>query len=101
MNPAAYLAGEKLEPLVLPHMASLLGKDYERYDVGSVGQFDVMVLLKQFTNEKLAEKLSDEWRGGAYYAAPKHEAPDPICSESEKNSDKARPEKKAAEPVTT
>jgi hypothetical protein len=101
MNPGAYLASEKLEPLVLPHMASLLGKDYERYDVGSVGQFDVMVLLKQFTNEKLAEKLSDEWRGGAYYAALKHEPPDPKPADSDKNSDKPKAEKKAAEPVTT
>src|SRR5579859_273024 len=103
MSPEGYLAGEVLEPLTLPHMAAVLGKDYERYDVGSVGQFDVMVLLKQFTSEKLADKLAPEWRGGAYYAALKHEPPDARSPASDKSTDKgvAKAEKKDAEPVTT
>jgi hypothetical protein len=113
MNPDAYLAGEKLQPLVLPHIAALLGKDYERDDVGSVGEFDVMVLLKQYTNEKSAEKLADEWRGGAYYAALRHVPLDPESSDSDKSSGqkkdkdkdqdktKDKSQKKDAEPLTT
>src|SRR5437763_7907878 len=68
MEPQSYLNGEKQEPMHLPDMKKLLGKDYERYDVGSVGQFDVSVLLEQFSGEKLSLKLAPEWRGGAYYA---------------------------------
>jgi hypothetical protein len=101
MNPAAYLAHEKLEPVVLPPMASLLSKDYERCDVGSVGQFDVMVLLKQFTNEKLADQISSEWRGGAYYAALKHEPAEPDPKAPEKDSAKAKPQKKDSAVPTT
>ena len=69
MDPAAYLANEKLEPLRLPDMLGILGEVYEPYDVGNVGQFDVYTLLKQFAGEKTAERLAPEWRGGAYYAA--------------------------------
>ena len=69
MEPRTYLNGEKLLPMRLPPMGPLLGKNYDRYDVGAVGEFDVMVLLQQFSGEKVAEKLYPEWRGGAYYAA--------------------------------
>jgi hypothetical protein len=101
MNPAAYLAHEKLPPVVLPNMGALLGKDYERCDVGSVGEFDIMVLLKQFTNEKLADQISSEWRGGAYYAALKHETADTGAKSQEKDSGKAKPQNKDAGPPTT
>ncbi|HZR28823.1 MAG TPA: hypothetical protein VFA71_08580 [Terriglobales bacterium] len=101
MSPDAYLAGQRLEPLTLPHMAAVLGKDYERYDVGSVGQFDVMVLLKQFTNDKLADKLAPEWRGGAYYAALKHDLPAAQPSPDKTTDKSAKAEKKDAAPVTT
>src|SRR5206468_11986811 len=33
------------------------------------GEFDVSVLLEQFSGEKISLKLAPEWRGGAYYAA--------------------------------
>ena len=69
MEPRTYLNDEKLLPMRLPPMAPLLGKNYDRYDVGAVGEFDVMVLLQQFSGEKMAEKLYPDWRGGAYYAA--------------------------------
>ncbi|HTC93890.1 MAG TPA: hypothetical protein VK699_10595 [Terriglobales bacterium] len=105
MSPEGYLAGEVLEPLALPHMTEVLGKDYERYDVGSVGQFDVMVLLKQFTSDKLGEKLAPGWRGGAYYAALKHGIPEEKSlaadKDADKSSEKVKTEKKDAEPVTT
>ncbi|MBI2678815.1 MAG: hypothetical protein HYX28_08540 [Candidatus Koribacter versatilis] len=69
MEPKAYAMDERLGPLVLPDMHKLLGKEYEPYDVGNVGEFDVHGLLKQFAGEKAADKLSPRWRGGAYYAA--------------------------------
>lgn len=76
MMPESYLAGKKALPITLPQMSAILGKNYERYDVGAVGQFDLMVLLKQFTSQTMADKLTPEWRGGAYYAALSRMAPD-------------------------
>jgi len=69
MYPAAYLKPDHVPPTRLPKLDSQLGKNYERYDVGSVGQFDVYIILKQFADEKLADQLTPDWRGGAYYAA--------------------------------
>ncbi|HTK94909.1 MAG TPA: hypothetical protein VL382_04665 [Terriglobales bacterium] len=69
MEPKVYGTGEKIEPLTLPDMRKLLGKDYEPYDIGNLGEFDVHALMKQFAGEKTANRLSPHWRGGAYYAA--------------------------------
>jgi len=69
MEPKTYLGGEKLEQLHLPPLRELLVKRYEKYDVGAVGEFDVKVMLEQFSGTKTADKLAKEWRGGAYYAA--------------------------------
>jgi hypothetical protein len=61
-------------------MKRVLGKSYDHYDVGSVGQFDVAVLLKQFSqdNDKTARELSPEWRGGMYYAGFHKTAKKPV-----------------------
>lgn len=71
MTPKAYLRNEELPPIVLPKLSPILGGHYVRHDVGSFGQFDVEVFLKQFSGENTAEKLAPEWRGGAYYALRK------------------------------
>jgi IrrE N-terminal-like domain len=71
MVPKSYLRGEKVAPLTFPKLNPILGDRYTRYDVGAFGQFDVDVFLKEFGGEKMAEKLSKEWRGGAYYALRK------------------------------
>ncbi len=34
-----------------------------------MGQLDVSILLKQYANDEVANRLSPEWRGGSYYAA--------------------------------
>jgi len=75
MEPATYLAGEKLPALPMPDFEKLLGKDYERYDVGSIGEFDTSVLAKQFSDEETAKRLWPQWRGGYYYAAHRKGAP--------------------------
>ncbi|HKW74501.1 MAG TPA: hypothetical protein VJN64_03180 [Terriglobales bacterium] len=68
LEPKEYLAGHRVPPLYLPDV-SFLKKDYEPYDAGAVGEFDVNVILKIYDAEKVANYLSPEWRGGAYYAA--------------------------------
>ena len=69
MEPATYLAGEILPQLPVPDIARLLGKDWEKYDVGSIGEFDVAVMAEIYSNADAAKKLSPQWRGGWYYAA--------------------------------
>ena len=73
MQPQTYLSGEQVEPLRLPRLAPILKKEYERYDLGVVGQFDSYVLLKQFADEDVAGKLAPKWRGGVYYLGRKKE----------------------------
>jgi len=77
MLPDSYLDGQHVEPLRLPRLADLLKKNYVGYDSGSVGEFDVYVLLKQYSGPELAEKLSEAWRGGVYYLGRKRDAKPP------------------------
>lgn len=71
LYPKAYLNHEDFPPVRLPSMKKVLGNKYEKYDVGSVGQFDVAVLLKEFANVRTADKLTPESLGGSYFAAQK------------------------------
>jgi hypothetical protein len=68
MEPKEYLAGRRVPPLLLPNMG-FLKKDYEGYDAGAIGELDVSILLKVYSNDETAKRLSHEWRGGSYYAA--------------------------------
>ncbi len=74
MQPKSYLDGHHVEPVRLPKLSGVLKKNYVGYDSGSVGEFDVYVLLKQYSGADLADKLSTAWRGGVYYLGRKKEA---------------------------
>jgi hypothetical protein len=50
MQPETYLAGEKLSAIHVPKFDSLLGSQYRFFDVGSIGEFDVSVMVQQFGN---------------------------------------------------
>lgn len=67
MQPEEYLAGHVVPPLLLPDF-KFLKDDFEPFDAGAVGQLDVSILLKQYTEDEVADRLSPEWRGGSYYA---------------------------------
>ena len=73
MEPKEYLAGRRVPPLLLPDFG-FLKKDYEPYDAGAIGELDVNILLRVYADEKLATKLTPEWRGGSYYAAGRKDA---------------------------
>ena len=76
MEPKEYLAGHRIEPLLLPKF-DFLKKDYEPYDAGAVGELDVNILLRIYADEDVAKRLTPEWRGGAYYAAGRKGAKPP------------------------
>lgn len=67
MEPEEYLAGRVVPPLLLPDF-KFLKDDFEPFDAGAVGELDVNILLKQYAEEAVANKLSPDWRGGSYYA---------------------------------
>jgi hypothetical protein len=78
MQPETYLSGEKIEPMRVPEFKRDF-KDYVKFDIGAMGEFDVAVLIDQYAGKKLSERLYPEWRGGYYYAArPKNGAGAPL-----------------------
>jgi hypothetical protein len=78
MQPETYLSGEKIEPMRLPEFKRDF-KDYVKFDIGAMGEFDVAVLIEQYAGKKLSERLYPEWRGGYYYAArTKNDAAAPL-----------------------
>jgi hypothetical protein len=74
MQPETYLAGEKIEPMQVPDFKHDF-KDYQKFDIGAMGEFDVAVLIEQYGGKPLSKQLYPEWRGGYYYAAKRK--PDP------------------------
>src|SRR5579884_4109668 len=68
MEPAAYLSDEHLPALGIPDFDASLGQKYDKFDIGSFGEFDVSVLIKQFGGAEASDRLTPSWRGGYYYA---------------------------------
>jgi hypothetical protein len=68
MQPETYLAGEKISPMFVPDFKRDF-KDYQKFDIGAMGEFDVAVLIEQYAGKPLSKRLYPEWRGGYYYAA--------------------------------
>ncbi|MGA8152855.1 MAG: hypothetical protein WB952_18035 [Terriglobales bacterium] len=68
MEPQTYLSGERLEPLRLPDFKADF-KNYDRFDVGAMGEFDVAILIDQYAGVEASHAMYPHWRGGYYYAA--------------------------------
>jgi hypothetical protein len=68
MNPREY--EHKSAPTVplLPNIHPLVDKFYKPYDIGQVGQLDLLVLAKIFGGEKASADLTPAWNGGIYWA---------------------------------
>jgi hypothetical protein len=78
MEPDTYLAGEKIEPMRVPDFARDF-REYTKFDIGAMGEFDVDILIEQYAGKQLAKRLYPEWRGGYYYAArPKADDAAPV-----------------------
>ena len=79
MEPKTYLSGESLEPMRLPNFQRDF-KNYERFDVGAIGEFDVAILVDQYAGTEASHNLYPHWRGGYYYAArPKGDPSAPLA----------------------
>jgi hypothetical protein len=78
MQPETYMSDEKIEPMRVPEFKRDF-KDYVKFDIGAMGEFDVAVLIEQYAGKELSKRLFPEWRGGYYYAArPKNDAAAPL-----------------------
>ncbi|MGD0990215.1 MAG: hypothetical protein ABR874_20585 [Candidatus Sulfotelmatobacter sp.] len=78
MQPETYLSGEQIPPMPVVEFKRDF-KDYVKFDIGAMGEFDVAVLIEQYAGKKLSERLYPEWRGGYYYAArPKSDPKAPL-----------------------
>ena len=67
MEPQTYIAGEHLAPLSLPDFKHIF-KDYDRFDIGAIGEFDVAVLAEQYAGLEASKRIYPNWRGGYYYS---------------------------------
>lgn len=78
MQPETYMSGEKIDPISVPDFKRDF-KDYQKFDAGAMGEFDVAVLIEQYAGKPLSKQMYPEWRGGYYYAAhPKSDAAAPL-----------------------
>ena len=75
MEPDAYLTHENLEPMRLPDLKEIF-KNYDRFDIGAIGEFDVSVIVDQYAGAEASHALYPHWRGGYYYAARPKGRPD-------------------------
>ncbi|MEO5935848.1 MAG: hypothetical protein ABIP81_01405 [Terriglobales bacterium] len=69
LSPESYLQKQAVPEMKIPALEKSLGKAYEKYDIGSIGQFDIVLFSKQFSTNVDARELSSAWRGGFYYSA--------------------------------
>ncbi|MBI2681822.1 MAG: hypothetical protein HYX26_01135 [Acidobacteriales bacterium] len=81
LTPESYLKSEILPPMHVPELKSALGKEWERYDIGSIGQYDVVLLAKQFKDESMEKEVSPAWRGGMYVAAQRKGVTTPLTKD--------------------
>ncbi len=68
MEPKTYLSGERIDPLPAPDFREIF-KNYDRFDVGAMGEFDVSMLIDQYAGTATSHTIYPYWRGGYYYAA--------------------------------
>jgi hypothetical protein len=71
MQPELYLNNDHLPPTVAPNFEKAMGKEYKKYDLSGLGEFDVWELAKQFGSEDAAKNIANAFRGAYSYVATK------------------------------
>ncbi len=74
MQPETYLLHQAVAAPTVPDLDALVGHDYKRVDFGSMGEFDVYLLAKQYGAND-APNYYRHWRGGYYFATQRKDAP--------------------------
>lgn len=73
LNPSTYIEGQLVPPLKPVEFVKLLPA-YKPWDLSAVGEFDVVLLVRQYVGQEASDEISREWRGGYYWAALTPEA---------------------------
>jgi len=74
MQPETYLLHQVVSPPKVPDLDALVAPAYRRIDFGSMGEFDVYLLAKQYGADD-APNYYRHWRGGYYFAAQAKSGP--------------------------
>ena len=75
MEPQTYLDNKAASPPIIPDLDKLIAPDYQRYDFGGMGAFDVYLLVRQYKPDADAKRYYPHWHGGYYLAAHLKSAP--------------------------
>src|ERR1019366_1383265 len=75
MEPSTYIANQPIEPPTIPDLDKLVAPDYQRYDFGGMGEYDIYLMSKQYAPDTDAKKYYTHWRGGYYLAVHAKSAP--------------------------
>jgi hypothetical protein len=73
MQPETYLKKQNVPALAIPDLDKLVAPDYERFDFGGMGEFDIYLLAKQYGGAP--PNYYPHWRGGYYFAARARSTP--------------------------
>jgi hypothetical protein len=84
LEPQTYLSNEVIPNVKVADLDKVLGKSWQRWDYGYMGEYDVQLLFKQWADAPkqqdaifpqatapLADNLSPNWRGGYYLSYKK------------------------------
>ena len=69
MEPQSYLDDKAATAPRIPDLDKLIAPDYQRYDFGGMGAFDVYLLVRQYSPKADAKSYYSHWSGGYYLAA--------------------------------
>ena len=75
LHPEKYLAHEKIRVPQIPDLSTILADKYQVVDSGGLGELDIRSLIKQYATSKLAETISEGWRGSAYLLVRRKDVP--------------------------
>jgi hypothetical protein len=68
MEPQTYLDNKAATAPAIPDLDKLIAPDYQRYDFGGMGAFDVYLLVRQYAPKADAKTYYSHWSGGYYLA---------------------------------
>lgn len=68
IEPETYLTHESIPPMHVADFGPALGKSWKRWDYGTMGEYDIELMLKQWLNTQIADEFAPSWRGGYYFS---------------------------------
>jgi len=75
MDPSTYLGAQSVVAPTIPDLDKLIAPNYERYDFGGMGAFDIYLLARQYAPGTDPKQYYSHWRGGYYLAVHSKSAP--------------------------